>query len=282
MSTRRSAASTVVAVVIPLVALAVLVAFVALGKSGDEKPEAGTEDLPDGFSRIPDDVFFERLNGTQRSATSWHFEQDKKVAGTTVTSVQSDNELDEDDVEDFHAKVTYCCDKEGKPVPFEVTALDGEFYAADLGSEKRWWHIDPTAGAESAGLITQLRALVSQETSPELQDAVDSITVIGPDTVAGVRTLHYRVVIKAPVPEPLPGTSPSPAPSTAASEAELDVWVDEENRPVRLVLTVGTGATRVETVTTYTKYGDDFDIEAPPAGETTEKAPAVIEPGSTP
>lgn len=279
MSTRRSAASTVLAVVIPVVALAILVAFVALGGSGDEKSDGDSEGLPAGFSRIPDDVFFERLNGTQRSATSWHFEQDKKVAGTTVTSVVSDNELVADD-EDFHAKVSYCCDKEGKPVPFEVTSLGGELYAADLGSEKRWWHIDPNSGAESAGLIAQLRALVSQETSPQLQESVDSIKVIGPDSVAGVSTLHYRIIIKAPVPEPLPGTSPSPAPSTAASEAQLDVWVDKENRPVRLLLTVGSGATLVETVTTYTKYGDDFDIVAPPADETTETAPKVLAPGA--
>lgn len=266
--------STVVAVVISVLVLAVLVAFVALG-SGDDSESAGEDGLPSGFSEIPEDVFFNRIFGAQRTAGSWHFEQSRTIGGVQVISVSSDTELGEG-APDHDAEVVRA-QKDGTQATVGVKVLDGVYYAKGLPTVKPWWRLERDGTALSEGVIKELDALISQDTSEELQTAVQSISLVGPDAVEGVETARYRVIL---------GENPVPAPEGGATEepmlAELDVWVDAEQRPVRMVVTVGEGPQTLVTTTTYTRYGEDLDIASPPASEVTTEAPKTQTPPAPP
>jgi hypothetical protein len=270
MSTRRT--STLAAAAISLLVLAVLVLFVALG-SGDDEPdgdagEAG-DSVPSGFQRIPEDIFFERIFGSQRTAGSWHFEQEKTIGGMTGVTLSVDTEIGSG-VAEHAAKTTFCCDqKSGEVVPIDVIVADGVYYAK-IADAQAWWRLDPTKDARAAELARVLSGLISQDTSAGLQEVVQSNTVVGPDLVDGVDTVHYNLTIADPAPAAPPTDATAPANPAIAF---VDVWVDADDRPVKMVLTVGDGRQELVTTTTYSRYGEDFPIAAPPAGQVTSSPP---------
>lgn len=260
MSSRRS--STLVAVATSLAVLALLVGFVALGSGGGADEESTDGALPSGFERIPEDTFFDRVYGAQRAAGSWHLDQVKEVGGRTGSTLSADTVVSGDGT-DTRSELTMCCFEDGSMLELEVIGLQGAFYTAGLPSAKRYWRVDPAAGDSSAALARQIADLVSQETSFDLQDAVESVELIGKDRVVEAETAHYVITLDTGA----LGGDGTKVPAT------VDVWVDEGERPVRSRLEIGAGAQEVVSTSTYTLYGEDFTIEAPPASQVTDRTP---------
>lgn len=271
MSSR--ARSTVIAVVTALVVLAVLVGFVALGPGDDE--EQGKEGMPSGFEPIPSDLIFDRVYGAQRAAGSWHIDQVRSVAGQTTNKLVADTEITTVG-ENSDNTLSLCCSQDdGSFVELEIRSVGGVYYTAGLPTEKKWWRVDPVAGTEAAALAEQIKGLVTQETSTELQKSLESVDVVGADRVAGVETVHYRVTMKSLEVTPSPGATATPP---GPVDVVLDLWVDSDDRPIRLRLQIGEGSNEILSTSTYSEYGEDFDIAAPDATEVTDKRPANPDP----
>ncbi len=266
MSWNMSLRSTLFSVVLALALLAGITAFVALADDDEDGGAAGGG-LPEGFSAIPEDVFVERVFGAQRAEQSWHMEQQKSVNGTPGTLIRIDTE-EGGERTDASLEISR---QDGSTVPLRVIAIDGVYYAKGLNTAKPWWQADPSDGEAQATAVQTFAELLASQTSENLGDAIDEVELVGPDSVDGVTTAHYRLHLTQPVAAP-PGSTPVPTPE-GQPEATLDVWVDAQDRPIKLVSTAVLEGSEVVYTTTYSSYGAPFGIKAPPANQVTDEVP---------
>lgn len=99
--------------------------------------------------------------------------------------------------------------------------------------------------------------------------AAESVTVVGEETIDGVKTVHYTVAL--PLSTYL---GQFDAKARKAAEKELtkqaikeikaDLWVDEKYQPRRAKLAMGS---TTDFTVDYTGYGQAVTVEAPPAAE---------------
>ncbi|WP_018217086.1 LolA-like protein [Salinispora vitiensis] len=145
----------------------------------------------------------------------------------------------------------------------ENSAEDRELYGG-----KRWTKIDlSSAPAGDTGMDQML-----QESNPSQQIEVllelEGVTVVGEETVDGVRTVQYTVTT---TPEKLAEAQPEGSSDLStlgdtlgATEVTLDIWIDEEHLLRRSRSDLGeAGVTTVD----YYDYNEPAQIEAPPAAE---------------
>jgi hypothetical protein len=135
---------------------------------------------------------------------------------------------------------------------------------------KRWMKMDLSAAGEQAGsgFAKQLDDMDPVRQVKTLL-AAESVTVVGEETVDGVKTVHYTVTTP-----PATYLGQLDAELRAAAEKELgklgvkeiktDVWVDEQYQPRRVHVVMGSAS---DITVDYTDYGKAATIEAPPAAE---------------
>lgn len=140
---------------------------------------------------------------------------------------------------------------------------------------KRWMKMDLTGLSEMAGSgfakqfedvdpVKQVKTLL----------AIDGTTVVGQETVNGVPTVHYTVT--TPVATYLKqidamrrDTTEQTLAAQGVKELTIDLWVDEQYRPRRAGLVMGTMG---DMVIDYTDYDKTVTIETPPPAETADFA----------
>lgn len=140
---------------------------------------------------------------------------------------------------------------------------------------KRWMKMDLTGLSKMAGTdftkqfedadpVKQVKTLL----------AIDGTTVVGQETVNGVPTVHYTVT--TPVATYLKQIDARRRDATeqtlatqGVKELKVDLWVDEQYRPRRAGLVMGTMG---DMVIDYTDYDKAVAIETPPPAETTDLA----------
>lgn len=261
-----------------LVVLAALAGFALLDRlngdeSGADAPGAAGGGLPEGFDRLPDDVFYERVYGAQRAAGSWHLHQEEERDGQPRRALDATTELSAEGTNSSN-EVSECCTQANEVVQFEIRVVDGVYYVSGLPTERPWWKVDPSAGPRQLGVAQGMDPYISQQTdAQELQEATERITLVGPDNIEGVSTAHYRVTLSAEPPE---GAAAETPPTDA--QAVIDFWVDSSDRPVQVTFTAEAGDQKIVKTSRYSRYGEDFDISAPPADQTTTKVPDAAAP----
>lgn len=158
----------------------------------------------------------------------------------------------------------------GQVVYFEIPAED----RAGTGG-KRWMKLDMSAAGEQAGMnfskqfedmdpIKQVKTLL----------ATEGVMVVGEETVNGAPAVHYTVTtpmatylgqldaeLRAGVEKELT--------RQGVKEVKIDLWVDEQYRPRRVGMVMGTVS---DMTVDYTDYGKPVTIETPSPAETTDFA----------
>jgi hypothetical protein len=93
-------------------------------------------------------------------------------------------------------------------------------------------------------------------------DMFREVTDLGTDTVGGRRLEHFRIVLDTGAASKLVKNLPSTA--SLPKTMTYDVWLDGKNRLARFTMLMK----KVSRVTaTYTDYGADVHISAPPASQ---------------
>lgn len=157
----------------------------------------------------------------------------------------------------------------------EMRFLDGVFYLrmpSGFGTPTPWVSFDVGAAGEP-GLVGTGNDV--GQTLDYLRGAGDVVEV-GPDTVGGVTTTHYRTTIdlaeavdRAPAGQRdyVRESVEQLETMTGTTELPFDVWVDGDGLPRRLVYTIDVGATdvtgQVPTGVEMTLTMDLFDYGAP-------------------
>lgn len=271
MPERRSRTSTLAVVLLALLVLAALAGFALLDRVAGDGDAAGhgkasEGGLPEGFTRLPDDLFFERVHGAQKLAGSWAIHQERERAGQLSSALDATSEIVQGGP-DTVAEVQWLSGSE--LVRLEVRVVDSVYYVKGFPTERPWWRVDPQGSPRDLAVARHLDRLVAQTTdAEEIQPHVERVTLVGPDNLDGVAVAHYRIDMR-PAREVVGPSAPEGA-STV-----LDVWVDEADRPVRVVTEVAFGDDSIVTTSDFSRYGEDFPIEAPPAGQVTTAPPEV-------
>jgi hypothetical protein len=140
----------------------------------------------------------------------------------------------------------------------EERVVDGTVYvkAAGLlgGSDDEWYSVSVDRLRDLAGSFGGDAASAFDGSPADALDVLDELAgpveTIGDDTVGGRHATHYRVHVDA-----------------KGTRSPVDVWIDDQDRVVKLVASVPDGGDLTFEVTSF---GVPVDVQAPPADQVEE------------
>lgn len=157
----------------------------------------------------------------------------------------------------------------------ELILVDKSMYmkSADLGTGDKWLKIDLS---DPNSLFGMLGKATDPAVMLKAMEAPKKLELVGSEELDGVATNHYRITLD---PAQYLDAMDFPAAMTEMMPKELvtEMWVDADDLPRQFEQTMevpGMGGGKPTTSTTrgtYSDFGTDVEIEAPPAGEVTEQ-----------
>lgn len=160
--------------------------------------------------------------------------------------------------------------------PMELILLGKAMYvkSPELGAGDTWLKID-------LGDPDSLYGMIGRATDPEVMfkamESPKKLELIGSEAVDGVATNHYRITMD---PSQYLEAMDFPAAMVGMLPEQLvtDMWVDEDDLPRKFAQTIDVGAAgggASTTEGTYSDFGADVEIEAPPDDQVTEDVPGA-------
>lgn len=229
-----------------------------------------SEAEPGALERLTDDV-----PGSLQAAADKAKETETVRADVVTSGSAADSELQM--TLDFRDSLNFDAVGEALGEPVAMRLVDSVMYTENSAEDrelyggKRWTKIDLSlAPGGDTGMDQML-----QESNPSQQIEalleLEGVTVVGEETVDGIRTVQYTVTT---TPEKLAEAQPegsvvSSDLSTAGdtldvTEVTIDIWIDEEYLLRRSRSDLGAaGVTTVD----YYDYNEPAQIEAPPAAD---------------
>ena len=168
----------------------------------------------------------------------------------------------------------------GTSGPVELRLVDGTAYlsGAPLTGPGQWLRM-PLEAAGAAGLDTS--AVDPARQIEQLRAVADDVREVPGVTVRGVETRGYRGTIDpAEALEQLPPEQRTPEAEQAAAEVgsvPFTLYVDEEDRPARVVVDVAAEGSTAKLSMDYYDWGSDVDVQAPDPA-TVSELPAGMAP----
>jgi hypothetical protein len=165
--------------------------------------------------------------------------------------------------------------------PMEMLMLDKILYISGAGMPlpdgKKWLKVDMNDPDSLFGQI-------GKSTDPSLMfkamEAPKEFELLGTEEVDGVETNHYNVVMDtASYAEAL--DLPAEMSEFMPKEIGMEMWVDGDNQPRKFFQELeipgisGGTPTKSTTEGTYSDFGTDVDVEAPPAAEVADNIPGL-------
>jgi hypothetical protein len=145
--------------------------------------------------------------------------------------------------------------------------------SADLGTGDKWLKIDMS---DPDSLFGMLGKATDPAVMLKAMEEPKKLELVGSEEVDGVVTNHYRITLD---PAQYLDAMDFPAAMTDMLPQELvtEMWVDADDRPRQFEQTMevpamgGGKPTTSTTRGTYSDFGTDVEIQAPPASEVTEQ-----------
>jgi hypothetical protein len=237
------------------------------GSSSPSTPStSATIDQGNEAAKVDPAAFVDRLKAAARSITTARFKMTLELAGQTV---YADGSLD---MTGDHPAMQMSMDLTGMGTPTDMRIVDGVMYIQD-----------PTTGggkyikvdlSDPSGPLGSLGDTFDSYNPGEMvtkmsPDAFRKVTDLGSQTVDGRRLERYRVVIDT---RAATRVFHVPASASMPKSMTYDMWLDGDDRMAKFTFLMK----KVSKVSaTYSDYGADIHITAPPASRVTEL------PGST-
>jgi hypothetical protein len=169
--------------------------------------------------------------------------------------------------------------------------VGSELYIQSSLTGDKWLRTSLPSALGAAGSATNSTQLTSADPSQTLDylRATGTVTDVGSDTVGGVATTHYHADVDlSRYASMLPASQQAAAEQsvqsyqqvTGSSTLPIDVWIDASNlvRQIQFDLTVA-GQGSVSFAMTFSDYGPQPAVSAPPAGDVVD-APAAQTPSA--
>lgn len=234
--------------------LAVMVGAVWLGKSS-ARDDAPRDSIGGGFHELRKDEFAGALLDAREKVGAWTFLEVNTFDGQTKQMIEGKVIWAGGD----DLRMSYA--PQGSAAG-EFRLVDGEWFYNNVQENKRkpWLALD----AKSMGTLI---AALDKEADPRRQVAIfakpSGFEVVGVENIGTDVAVHYRVTV--PI-ERVQDATGNPVVGDAGAQQVYDVWLDKEDRIVKLVLPSSIGTSEAAEVRTFT-YGEKLEIEAPPADQ---------------
>lgn len=252
-SSASRATRSLIIVLVAVGALAALVLAVVLGKSDTHGKPGDTEAIAGGFHELRADEFADAVLAAREKAGAWSYLEVNTLDGKTRAVWKGEVVWDGGD--DF--SMTYGA--EGAEGVFVLA--DGAWYFNDPQPKMKPW-VKLEEG-EAGPLISSL----TKEADPRRQIAIfedpKEFAVVGVENIGTAVGVHYRITVGI---EQVRAATGNPVVGDAGDDQVFDVWLDKEDRLLKLVLPTAIGTVQSAEVRTFS-YGDDIEIEAPPADQ---------------
>lgn len=273
---------TVPASIAALLAASVLLAGCSDDSSGDaggekssDAPTSASSSADDGASQdegssdsgsgdLTTANFNELTIEALREAGSYRGTTTTTAGGSATTTLESEATY-EDGKPLVHGRTTA-----GSPQQLETVAADGIVYikAAGLGVPAgKWLKIDPDDPANADNPLSGLAAAADPDVALRAMGDLESLELVGSETVEGVETDHYKAVMNTGNYAKVLGL-PAEVSSSLPATIPVEVWIDEDNRPVRTTTTLTVQGVTSTTTQTYYDFGADIEVTVPADSET--------------
>lgn len=239
-------------------------------ESTDEPTEDESEPAEASLTELSADDFYPSVMAAMREAETFNFESVSGMAGQEQTMTGQARFSD--------AGMEMKASSTGAQA-MELILLGKAMYmkSPDLGTGDKWIKIDLDDPNSLFGMI-------GKATDPEVMfkamESPKKLELLGTEDVDGVPTNHYRITM-----DPSQYLKAMEFPAAMADmlpkELVTEMWVDGDSLPRKFTQTLempaaGGGApTSSTTEGTYSDFGTDVEIEAPPADQVTEDFPGA-------
>lgn len=228
--------------------------------SASSDPSTGGDSS--GSTSVDPADFLNTMKEAAKQITTAKFSMDMDMSGQTV-SAQGALDMTGD-----KPAMQLTMDLSGMGTNTEMRLVDGIMYIQDpTSSSGKFLKLDlsdpnsPMAGMGDALTNYDPQSMIDQM-SP---DAFQKVTDLGQESVGGQSLEHYRIVLDTAGATKMLGNLPSSA--SMPKQIGYDMWLDDQNRMAKFTMTMK----KVARVTaTYSDYGADEHITAPPASQITE------------
>lgn len=269
---------------IALSAFALAVTLGACGDNGSSNTGTNTDtntggNAPAAAANVAD---LAKAIGDQASEkTSAHMKISGDVAGEQLTG--------EGDVSFAAANSAISMDMETPEGSISMVLVDNIFYikmpaGQELEPGKPWFKIDPNSDNPLADAFGSVTEELSKSADPRvaLEEFKDTgeITDTKEEDLDGVATTHYTITVDV---QKLADAQDDPTQKQAMQQVieaglkdfPVEVWVNEDDLPVRVVVDMPTpdgkgGTTATKMQVDYSNWGEPVDIAAPPADQVAE------------
>ncbi|MFC7361728.1 hypothetical protein [Nocardioides astragali] len=238
--------------------------------SADESTEEPSEDeseTPDeaSLAELTSDDFYPSVMAAMREAESFNFETVAGVAGQEQKMAGQARFSD--------AGIEMMASSTGAQA-MEMILLGKAMYmkSPDFGTGDKWIKIDLSDPDSLFGMIGKA---ADPEVMFKAMESPKKLELLGTEDVDGVPTNHYRITM-----DPSQYLKAMEFPAAMADmlpkELVTEMWVDGDSLPRRFTQTIevpataGGAPTSTTTEGTYSDFGTDVEIEAPPAAQVTE------------
>lgn len=169
----------------------------------------------------------------------------------------------------------------GEPA-LQMVLVDKVIYIAGAGMPvpegKTWFKVDLS---DPNGLFGQLGKSMDPSSMFAAMQKPKEFELLGSEEVDGVQTNHYNIVMDtASYADAM--ELPAEMMKLMPKEIGIEMWVDKDNQPrkfhqdLEIPSPTGTGKpVKTTTEGTYYDFGDDVDIEAPPAADVADNIPGL-------
>jgi hypothetical protein len=241
--------------------------------SSEESPEASGD-----LEELDAAEFYPAVMGALKDAGTFAFTTSSTTEGTAASSMEMQGVMRYDDGGiDMQATGTAQDDQ-----ALEMVMLDKVLYMSGMGMDlggKKWFKIDLS---DPDSLFGMLGRSTDPETMFKAMEEPKEFELLGTEEVDGVETNHYEVVMDTAA-YMKAMEMPAELATSMPDDIAVEMWVDADNLPrqFRQELDISTslaGQTSDSTTTTegtYSDYGTDVTIEAPPASEVADKIPGM-------
>lgn len=231
---------------------------------GDEGGDSTDDGESDGeLTELDGDTFFETVMTAQKDAGSFKGVT-KTTSGPTTVTLDLESKYTDDGV---LAKATTRPDAAQQ---LATIIVDGVMYLQADGMgipEGKWLKFDPSDPANANNPMSQMMDMSDPERFLGALDNPKDFELVGEEDVDGVTTNHYKITMDSAtyaknleLPKEIVGLLPP--------ELTYDMWVDAENRPVKIIQDYEIQGQKSHVEQTYSDYGTEVDIEAPADADT--------------
>lgn len=213
---------------------------------------------------------FDRMATATKSVRSLHLTSDT-TAATVKVATDGDEKLVAGKVVAFDLTAA-----SAGSAPLRFIQVNGKTYgklpASVTKSGKRYVLISTHSSNATVRQLATSLAASSSSSSPSsyslFAKAAAKLTDRGAVTIGGVATRHYSFAV---IPARLPANFPNGAVLVRSGIASIpvDLYVDSQDRPVRVTETVKAQGQVVTVIATFSKYNVPVSISAPPASQVT-------------